>query len=286
MKRFLRRTELIDADRELLTRLKDALAASGGAEADSDSLPDLCMHLAQAAPRADNTFRRRLESQLAVKLEQRRNSEAANAATARKWPTVRLSASRFKIGLAATCLLVTSLVVAWPVLGQVPGRIIPRRVIPRVAKTLATPIAAGVATPPPAGHWTDLDELQKEAGFTLFVPTYLPAGCTQKENSFNSFAADVILTYSCFSIGEQVGHEAQPDIGEGAKQDITINGQPAIYADGAWFQEPGGKGLVWKSGILHQVMFVRNGIFVRLGAFTTVLGKEELIRIAESLRSR
>lgn len=140
---------------------------------------------------------------------------------------------------------------------------------------------------PTPRSWLDRAELQRQAGFPVLEPTWLPPGCQPVEawvdGTGHIFAN---LTYTCLHVVEDVVHGVQrPYVGAGATQDVTVSGQPAVYVDGGWTQILGQDSAPqWRSGPV-QLLFVQDNVFFILdGLLGQHLSKDELIRIAESLR--
>lgn len=148
----------------------------------------------------------------------------------------------------------------------------------------ATPAALPVPTP---RSGLDRAELQRQAGFPVVEPTWLPPGCQPVEASVDAAGQIFVnLTYSCLHVVEHVVHSVQrPYVGAGSTQEVTVSGQPAVYVDGSWTQVLGKNAAPqWRSG-LSQLLFVRdNVLFILDGPRGQQLSKDDLIHTAESLR--
>lgn len=190
---------------------------------------------------------------------------------------------------------------------------VPPVAAPYDASPVVTPSAVATGGSVPVGQrWETMESLAAKVGLPLLVPTYLPAGCTERERFGDAAPFNVAyLTYSCVSISQQaivrggVERSEQPRVGAGSTQEVLVGGQPAIYIKGLWvhsyFLTPGNYGraptptggrgqgnggdLVWQEDAGQQLILERDGLIIRLLApGVSVLPKEELIRIAESLQ--
>jgi hypothetical protein len=137
---------------------------------------------------------------------------------------------------------------------------------------------------------TSQNDLQKQVGFAVLMPTYLPVGCALQKYQYVSLARELALVYACeigmLMIAERKAETVQrPFVGPSSTQGLVINGQPAMYIVGGWVT--GGPnnetGTKWMDGGVHQVVFEKNNILIRMNA-TILLNKEELIKIAESMQ--
>jgi hypothetical protein len=159
----------------------------------------------------------------------------------------------------------------------------------------------------PRNDLMTLEEAQNGMDFTIKMPSYLPEGYSflgavpapelpefapagqipapdlpkrpaiQKvQLMFGSGGDDILmLSQAIWSI------EAPSDVllpaGEGSIQDVTVNGQPAQFVDGAWTEQG------WVAGGLYRLHWEgTDGITYDLTS--TVLGLEELLAIAESIQ--
>lgn len=157
--------------------------------------------------------------------------------------------------------------------------------------TLSSPVAVAYGPTPAGRRWETLEQLAQAGGFTPLVPAYVPSGCSERERfSLPQFHA-VYLTYSCVDISQQPGKPAQPAVGAGSTEEVLVGNQPAIYSKGAWVNYPpypGNQfrgGTVWREDVAQELVFERDGLVIHLHAGpTSVLSKEELLRIAASLQ--
>lgn len=281
--------ELNEEDRELLEQIEVALADQGHSQqtfASLDSSPvALCAQLTRSVPQADPAFQRRLEHQVIARLRQRHEKEAFHSRVVAEL-TGRFSRKPLRLSLAAVLVLLLSLTAGWPVLGDT----ILRHVAPReVAQVPSHPSIVG---PKPTGQrWMDLDQLSKQAGFTVLVPNSLPEGCTADERWFIPGPQVVYLTYSCsVAISEQAaeGHQEQPYVGQGSTEEVMVNGQPALYIGGGWVRMAGQATPEWTNGVGQMLIFERNGLIVHITSAQRFkdpsIVKAELIAIAESMQ--
>lgn len=154
-----------------------------------------------------------------------------------------------------------------------------------------------------------LDEAQADLEFTIKVPSYLPEGYSflgvspQPElPDFNPSGGQVpapadlpklapmqvarlvfgnggsdMLILSQVKMPENAPGEVSLPVGQGAAQDVTVNGQPAQFISGTWTESG------WKEGGFYQLHWVgTDGITYDLAS--SVLGLEELLAIGESLQ--
>ena len=155
-----------------------------------------------------------------------------------------------------------------------------------------------------------LDEAQTDLQFTIKVPSYLPEGYSflgvspQPElPDFNPSGGNVpapadlpklapmqvarlvfgnggddAMILSQTKMPENIpGGEVQLPVGQGAAQDVTVNGQPAQFIDGTWTESG------WKTGGFYQLHWVgADGITYDLAS--SVLGLDELLAVAESIQ--
>ncbi len=281
--------ELNEEDRELLEQIEAALADQCHSQqtfASLDSSPvALCAQLAGSVPQADPAFQQCLEAQVIARVRQREGTETVHLGIVGRL-TKQFSGKPFKLSFAAALVLLLSLTAAWPVLGDT----ILRHVAPReVAQVPSHPRIAG---PKPTGpRWTDLDQLSKQAGFTVLVPNSLPEGCTADERWFIPGPQVVYLTYSCsVVISEQAaeGHQEQPYVGQGSTEEVMVNGQPALYIGGGWVRMAGQATPEWTNGVGQMLIFERDGLIVHITLAQRFkdpsIVKAELIAIAESMQ--
>lgn len=282
--------ELNDQDRELLKQIEEILAGQGYSQQESASLDSspsaLGAQLARSMPQADPVFQQRLEAQVIAKLRQREGTETFHSGIVGRL-TNRFSQKPFKLSFAAALVLLLSLAAAWPVLGDT----ILQHVAPR--EVAQVPNHSHLVGPKPTGpRWADLDQLSKQAGFTVLIPNSLPEGCTADERWFIPGPQVVYLTYSCsIVISEQAaeGHQEQPYVGQGSTEKVTVNGQPALYIGGAWVQMAGQATPEWTDGVGQMLILERDGLIIHITSSQRFkdpsIVKAELIAIAESMQA-
>lgn len=255
----------------------------------------LCVRLVDAAPRADTVFGARLEEQLVTALL--RGSSDAPARVDRRLPLLasflrtQITAYSGASVVAALLLLFTMATVSAVLAGVVLPHVAPREVAQH------PPILAGFDVTDRPGQAVTLDELSTRAGFRVLLPTSLPVGCVNK-GSFSFAEVSVIaINYSCVSLSEKKGGDiAAPPVAPGSLTEVSVNGTPALYVDGAWAQEPAAgatpptgpkldpaANFVWRRGLIQQLYFERDGVVVHLTADNSIT-RAEFIRIAESVR--
>ena len=154
-----------------------------------------------------------------------------------------------------------------------------------------------------------LDEAQADLQFTIKLPGYLPEGYSLMGVSpqpelpdfnppggqapapadlpklapmqvarlvFGNGGGDM-LTLSQAKMPENIPGEVPLPVGQGAVQDITVNGQPAQFISGTWTESG------WTEGGFYQLHWLgADGITYDLAS--SVLGLEELLAIAESIQ--
>lgn len=169
----------------------------------------------------------------------------------------------------------------------------------------AAPGRLTYATPADTPRPTSLAALGRQAGFTPLVPTYLPTGCVRTDQHFESGPGSAIaIDYSCgLTFTEQAGRDDHPVVGTNSSQQLLVDGQPAIYTNGAWVQAVGQDAPSWIPSFAQQLIFDRLGVTVhisappdhrtemQIGGQTVLIGggmaimpKDELLRIAASLQ--
>ncbi len=132
-----------------------------------------------------------------------------------------------------------------------------------------------------------LSEAQKQIAFNIPQPGRLPEGLTLKgahvnpPNWANVFygRADGKEGGLGIEVAQRTGlpNYVFPD---SAKQPVTVDGQPAIYVHGAW----NGQGQWNDNADAATVEWSANGLVLRLSCSALGLGRDEVIRMAESVR--
>jgi len=160
----------------------------------------------------------------------------------------------------------------------------------------------------PRADLITIDEAQINLEFTIKSPTYLPEGYsflgvspTPELPDFNPVSevpapADMpklapmqvvrlvfgnggsdVLTLAEAKMPENIPGDVPLPVGQGAAQDVTVNGQPAQFISGTWTESG------WKNSGFYQLHWLgANGITYDLAS--SVLGLDELLAIAESIQ--
>lgn len=187
----------------------------------------------------------------------------------------------WKPGLALGGALLLSLIVAGPVLGQVPLWRSPlKHVSVHEGEIPAVPLRV-VGTPPSTQRWSSLEDLSRQAGFKPLLPRDLPAGCKEQERWYAADVREVELDYGCAVIAEQLvaGSHQQPRVGAGSTQQIILHGKPAIYVEGAWVGD-GVHPFAWVNNGMGMILYEDQNLVIRV---TGHRPKDVLARIAESI---
>jgi hypothetical protein len=183
--------------------------------------------------------------------------------------------------------------------------------LPHVApREVASPMQSEpVLVPrPPARRWTADDALAREAGFTPLRPAYLVAGCAPHEQWAEHGEVHLVYAWEttpaaalagltkqmpdlalprggCLAITQQrAARLVEPRVGRGAVEAVRVGDLPGLYVRGGWVGYAGSDRLYFDDLRPGGTLFVeRDGLVVRLTG-TPDVGKDELVRIAASLR--
>lgn len=205
---------------------------------------------------------------------------------------------RPRLAYVFTLALLLSLLIGIPVLAQM-GML--KYFVP--IETTQWPWPHMTPMPFNAVEARDLAELEKAVGFALRMPTYLPNDCALLQYQYIARDHAAFLSYACVDILEQWPHGdwrntpwRQP-VGPHAVQTLTINGQPAYYIEGPWQFQRTRDGTrtppVWVPSGARRLVFERGDVLIDLaaipesisnGVVAGLISKEELIRIAESMK--
>jgi hypothetical protein len=154
------------------------------------------------------------------------------------------------------------------------------------------PGATAVAVPVPR---YSLEEAQKQVPYPIPQPSWIPAGFHLR-GVFVGHDGVVTLSYvsadwqakvNSGAFGLSVGPGTEPSLGGSAIpttaiRHITVNGAPAIYAQGAWDHQP--DGITWNGDAdTIRVAWAADGFTYVLSGSKTDLGRDGLIRMAESI---
>lgn len=281
-----------DDDEKFWAELADAMRDPSVPGDDLQAARDLHAKVWASAPKADATFRQRLEDQLVDRLQQQQHTGGAAARqlwSARVIRTRLMLRRRLTFAIAGAGLLFGA--VAWPSFGQT----VLKHVVP-----LELPLEQRDPTPMPetvhtlvATQANSIEDLERIAGFPLMVPKYLPSQCAKvRSMSYVDGAKAAYINYYCVSIEQRrlVGLY-QPGALEGTVQQIQVDGNPGLY-----FVQPipsdANSGAPEEGWEFRNLIFEANGLIVRLVTHptglpitekTAPLSKEELIKIAESM---
>jgi hypothetical protein len=275
------------SDRGWLERIEATTDPTPEAGERTDPATRFCRELARAAPAPDPAFQQHLERRLLAR-RARREGPVVRAGHARGalagGSRGRLPAPAW-IAVAAFALLLSA-VIAVPVVARAVTRL--PHSAPREVAALPTPEAVTTAPVSTGPHAMTLDEIAATVGFAPLVPTYLPADarCGVSDGFAWRDIRVASLNYTCVRLHQQAPRGSSPEqpyVGVGATEEVTVGGQPAIYIHGAWVEEQGQR--VWKEGFAQELILERDGLIIHLLAGNTaVMSKDELIRVAASLR--
>jgi hypothetical protein len=273
------RATLTEQDRLVLTAIEQGVTGLPPANGTTLSLRSFAALLVGTAPLPPAAFAGRLEERLMV---------AARGLPEHRPPTgSKVRRALLVVGGVGGLAVGTAL--AMPALGvPTPGLLEDRskRVAPEVVSSPSWIGQPSVAIPPPSVQWTDPSELSRQLGLTLYVPHYLPPGCSALSNSGSLPPSPHVahLLYSCVGISVfPLGVGIRPEVAAGSVEELVVAGRPATLIDGAWSMGPGAE-TVWQKGMM-QLLIEQPGVTVRVASTVEVLSREELVRIAESLRT-
>lgn len=227
------------------------------------------------------------------------------------WRSKMSTEKRFAYGLGLVAILLTGVLLVGPALAQFA---LPH-FAPREVDEMPVLSAVTMAAAPEPITVDIVGRLEAQAGFAVLVPIYVPSDCHLSEGNYlPEPIGEVELVYRssnnlpCFTtnqreIEDDITHT--PFIYEGSGEEITIHGQPALYIDGMWVlgDLSDSEGNESDSGIMElgpgelaklmetatwvegpkQLIFENDTLLVRLDGGSQ-LSKEELIRIAESMK--
>ncbi len=132
-----------------------------------------------------------------------------------------------------------------------------------------------------------LAEAQNQVAFQIPQPGWLPEGLTLKGAHVNPPNWANVFYGRADGKEGGLGIEVAQGTGktnyvfpDSAKQPVTVDGQPAIYVHGAW----NGQGQWNDNADAATVEWSSDGLALRLSCSALDLGRNEVIRIAESAR--
>lgn len=258
----------------------------------------------------DPTFTKNLKKQLFVANKPERRSivqSLSNSVTRSMtvWRSVMTKRKRFVYAVALTLLLIVCALTALPSLAQFAlEHFAPRE----VEKLPITGESVTLATIPSESYLNNVETLETQLGFVVLMPQYIPTYCHFQESYYLAEpVSEIHLVYDttdklpCFEVTQRKAQENmvhRPSVGPGSTEEITINGEPALYINGMWVIEnmPGNETALrlssedmeklfedaaWVEGP-QQLVFENNDLLIRIDAGPNI-SKEELVKIAESL---
>lgn len=168
----------------------------------------------------------------------------------------------------------------------------------------APSLPEGVAPPGPEQALVSLEEAQAQTSFTIKMPATLPEGYRLKgvvkppslpeieeplpEDSpvsrlpsaailiFENAAGEMLMLREADLAAPPSG-EVQLPAGKGSVQEVTVNGQPGQYIEGAW--SPQG----WDPNANHHLLHWQGADGVTYELLSPTLGLSELLVVAESI---
>jgi hypothetical protein len=221
---------------------------------------------------------------------------AATLSTRRRPPYTRLDRGQlWRIAVVATALLL-SIIVLPPTRQTIADTIQHFGIVETNSTTVRigppAPGATAVSVPVPM---YSLEEAQKRVPYPIPQPSWIPAGFRLRGVFVGH---DDVVTVSYVSddwqvkvnsgaFGFSVHPGTEPSLGgtaipSTAIRHVTVNGAPAIYAQGAWEHQP--DGMTWHGDAdAVRVAWAADGFTYDLSGSKTDLGRDGLIRIAESI---
>lgn len=204
---------------------------------------------------------------------------------------------RFAIGFAVFLIVAIALSVSIP------------SVRAAVLKYLGLAVSSSESIPNPAIPVESLvvnqkvDETAKLAGWKIKVPTWLPEGYQFHDVQYVSTNKMVLLTFfttrqlpgndptmtetKTITMIQALHNDVSPLMVAPSTivHDITINGQPAAYAVGAWENDIIAGQATWNSAYnLKNIYWQIDNVFLTLNTNDALISQDELLRIAESTR--
>lgn len=148
-----------------------------------------------------------------------------------------------------------------------------------------------------------IGEVSARAGWAVKIPSWLPEGYTFQDATYLSNDQVVVLTFTAtrqlpgddpamsetkmITLVEGTNNAVVPlkMASEADLQDITRNGEAAIYAVGAWDVDASTGTATWNNAYLLQNVYWQSGeVFFNLNTDDTLVSKEELLKMAESVK--
>jgi hypothetical protein len=280
--------------------------------------------LASTVPQPDAAFADRLEARLVAVAEQRKEASMKMIASQHPPTDRRVSTSNKRrtphaiMRIAAVCstalVLLVGLVAATPPARAAVENFMQRFGLVLVDPAAPTPLPAeGVAEPSMSSQAMvpqklDFEEAQRRTPFPILLPTWLPPGvemtaldaddgswaCPPQEGCGNlELPAGVVAMYkkpgdTWSGITLQATKITSQNYGgyvvdPAAVQDATVNGVPAAYVDRS-YEEQDGQANIVREVDGHMLSWEQDGVTYVLQADNLGLTRDQVIRIAESLR--
>lgn len=221
---------------------------------------------------------------------------AAILSTGRRPPPARLDRGQlWRVAVVAAALLL-SVIVLSPARQTIADTIQHFGIVETNSTTIrnSPPAPAATAVSEPVSMYS-LEEAQTRVPYPIPQPSWIPAGFHLR-GVFVGHDGFVALSYvsddwstsgNSGGFGLSVHPGTEPSLGgiaipSTAIRHITVNGAPAIYAQGAWEHQP--DGITWHGDAdAVRVAWAADGFTYDLSGSKTDLGRDGLIRIAESI---
>jgi len=216
--------------------------------------------------------------------------------TRRRPPYARLNRGQLWRMAAAAGALLLSVIVLSPARQTIADTIQHFGIVETNSTTIRNsppaPGATAVSEPVPM---YSLEEAQKRVPYPIPQPSSIPAGFYLR-GVFVDHDGFVALSYvsddwstkgNSGAFGLSVHPGTEPSLGgiaipSTAIRHVTVNGAPAIYAQGAWDHQP--DGITWNGDAdAIRVAWAADGFTYVLSGSKTDLGRDGLIRMAESI---
>lgn len=256
----------------------------------------------------DSVFIKKLESKLLAERVDKQQSRSSLFELLTIWRYFMISRKRLLYLLGLGLILIMFVFIATPSLAKVALEYFAPQQVEQLPFSNET---TTISTIPEDWYTNEIEKLETQAGFAVFKPSYLPEDCYFREGFYlEAPIAETHLLYDssndlpCFEIVQRHTHGdgiAQPFVGPDSVEEIMINDLPAIYIHGTWLIEDfpeSEDGVIrispneqqnlfedskWVEGH-QQVVFEQNGFLIRIDGPTFIVGKEKLIKVAESLK--
>jgi len=146
------------------------------------------------------------------------------------------------------------------------------------------------ATPSVEKMVRPVEEVEDSLGAHLLEPSDIPTDyvLVQRNSPLRMSAEILYLGSEGRSISIRESHYKyseveRPPIPPSAAQSLEVNGHPAIYVKGGWYQEASSDVPSWREDMGHTLLFEVGELTVEIGAPLDI-SRQDLIRIAESMR--